>query len=230
MTYDLLVADAAYSSWSFRGWLLFRKFDIPVRVKWTKLYDPSFQSDLAHWAPAKSVPVVRTPRGGLWTDSLAIAEGLAEAHPDVSFWPERPHDRAFARSLTAEMHSGFTALREACPMNLREVWPAFNISDIVKADLARLELLWSTARTHKASAGDWLFGEYTIADAFFAPVAARIACYRLPVSAAAQAYVSAHLADPAFDEWRTIARAQDRKLDVYPHPPEPLPWPQFKSD
>lgn len=224
MTYHLIVADAAYSSWSLRGWLLFEKFSIPVEVTWTRLYDDGFKASLADWAPAKSVPAVKDAAGAVWSDSLAIAEGLAERHPEAGFWPQDPAQRALARSITSEMHTGFMALRGECPMNLRMAWPSFDVSDAVKADLARLEHLWSMAR-NMAGEGPWLFGDYSIADVFYAPVAARIACYGLPMYEAAQAYVMTHLRDAAFQKWRAIGEAQDRTLSVYPHPDTPAPWP-----
>ena len=146
MTYDLLIGDKSYSSWSLRGWLLFEKFNVPFRSHLTELYDPRFAETLKDWTPSRSVPTVRTPDGGIWTDSFAIAEGLAEAHPDRGYWPGSPQARALARSITAEMHSGFGALRGACPMNLRLQWQGFAPNEAVLADLARIEVLWSAAR------------------------------------------------------------------------------------
>ncbi|PWJ16159.1 glutathione S-transferase [Jannaschia seohaensis] len=226
MTYDLLIGDCAYSSWSLRGWLLFDAFGLPVRARHTRMYSDEFARDLAAWAPARTVPTVRTPEGGLWTDSLAIAEGLAEAHPEAGHWPADPVARAAARSLVAEMHSGFTALRGACPMNLRVKSGGFTPSDAVLTDLARIETLWSHART-LASDGPWLFGAYGAADAFYAPVAMRIAGYGLPVSPDAQRYVDAHLSHGALRRWRAMGEAQDRTLDVYEvhAPTERFPMP-----
>jgi glutathione S-transferase len=235
MTYHLLVGDRAYSSWSLRGWLLFEAFGIPCRTSLTELYSPAFARDLAGWAPARTVPCARTPEGGLWTDSIAIAEGLAERHPEAGLLPDAPRARALARSLVAEMHAGFGALRSACPMNLRTASRGYVPDDAVRADLARLETLWAAARAEagpeSGAEGPWLFGRYTAADAFYAPVAMRIAGYALPVSAPAQAYVEAHLAHPPLRRWRAMGEARDRTLDVYPvHPPlvrfpvpEPIP-------
>jgi glutathione S-transferase len=226
MPCELLIGDRAYSSWSLRGWLLFEAFGLPVSVRSTRMYSDAFARDLDAFAPARTVPVVRTPEGGLWTDSLAIAEGLAEAHPEAGHWPAEPRARAAARSLAAEMHSGFGALRSACPMNLRTASGGFAPDQAVLADLARLETLWAHART-LAGDGPWLFGPYTAADAFYAPVAMRIAGYGLPVSDAARAYVDAHLRHPPLRRWRAMGEAEDRTLDVYPiHPPaRPFPMP-----
>ena len=215
MTYHLLTGDNSYSSWSLRGSLLFEQFGIPYKGHFTELYTDAFAETLQAWAPARTVPAVRTPDGGTWTDSLAIAEGLAEAHPDVAFWPKSPVARAMARSITAEMHSGFGALRGDCPMNLRLQWQGFAPSEAVLADLVRIEALWAYARDLAEGEGPWLFGHYSIADAFYAPVAARIAGYALPVSETAWAYVEAHLNDPVFRRWRAMGEARNRTIAVY---------------
>lgn len=215
MTYDLLIGDRSYSSWSLRGWLLFAAFDIPVRVTMNEMYRDSFQDTLRAWAPARTVPVARAADGALWSDSLAIAEGLAERHPGAGHWPRSPRARALARSLTAEMHSGFTALRSACPMNLRVRWAGFTPDAAIRADLARLETLWAMARDTAETTGPWLFGAYSAADAFYAPVAMRIAGYDLPVGAPARAYVDAHLAHAPLRAWRAAGEARDRTLAPY---------------
>ncbi len=228
MTYDLLIGDRSYSSWSLRGWLLFEAFGLPFREHRTRLYSDEFSRDVAAFAPGRTVPVVRIPEGGLWTDSSAIAEGLAEAFPEAGLWPRDPVARALARSVVAEMHAGFGALRVACPMNLRTRSGGFVPSEAVLADLDRLEVVWAAAR-EVAAEGPWLFGAYSAADAFYAPVAMRITGYGLPVSDAARAYVDAHLAHPPLRRWRAMGEAQDRTLDVYPvHPPAmPFPIPEI---
>lgn len=202
MTYDLHIGDRTFSSWSLRGWLMFEKFGLPVRVHMVGLYAGTMRQDLADLAPARLVPVMRTPDGVVVGETLAMAETLAERHPEAGLWPEDPAARALARWLAAEMHAGFTALRSACPMQLVKVYEGFTPAAPVLADLARLEELWGLARAIYGASGPWLFGRYTLADAFFAPVAARIAGYDLPVSEPARAYVAAHLADPAFRAWR----------------------------
>lgn len=205
MTYDLYIGDRTFSSWSLRGWLMFEAFNIPYRAHLAGLYTGTLKEDLADLAPARFVPVMKTPEGIPVGDTLAMAETLAEAHPDAGLWPEDPAARALARWLVAEMHSGFGALREDCPMQLLGVVDGFDPAAEVLADLARIEDLWTIARA-KFGRDDspWLFGDYSLADVFYAPVAARIAGFGLPVSAEAQAYVAAHLADPAFRRWRAV--------------------------
>jgi glutathione S-transferase len=202
MTYDLFIADRTFSSWSLRGWLMFEKFNIPYRLHMVGLYTGTMKEDLAGLPPARLVPVMRTPDGVVVGETLAIAETLAERHPDVGLWPEDPAARGLARWLVSEMHSGFTALRSACPMQLLKVYEGFEPSDAVRADLARLEEIWGLARARHGADGPWLFGRYSLADAFFAPVAARITGFDLPVNDTAQTYVSLHMEDPDFRAWR----------------------------
>lgn len=202
MTYDLFIGDRTFSSWSLRGWLMFERFDIPHRTHMVGLYSGTMKQDLARLAPARLVPVMRTPDGIVVGDTLAMAETLAERHPDAGMWPADPAARAMARWLVAEMHSGFGALRTDCPMQLHSQWQGFAPSDALRADLTRLEDLWALARAQFGDAGPWLFGAYSLADVFYAPIAARIAGYDLPVSDAAQAYVTQHLSDAAFVAWR----------------------------
>lgn len=222
--YDLAIGDRSYSSWSLRGWLLFENFGLPVRTRLMQLYAENWLEQLADFAPARTVPAVRTPEGGVLTDSLAIAEELAQRHPESGLWPAEPAARAAARSMAAEMHSGFTALRGTCPMNLRLAYADFAVPDAVRADLDRIEALWTHARSFGLD-GPWLFGRYTAADAFFAPVAMRIAAYGLPVGAEPQAYVAAHLADPALRRWRAQGLAEGKDLPQYYKPNPHRPWP-----
>ena len=181
---------------------MFEKFDIPCQTQVAGLYSGTLREDLEPFAPARFVPAMRTPDGITVGDTLAMGETLAERHPDAGLWPEDPAARALARWLCAEMHSSFTALRDDCPMYLRHAWEGFAPSDEVRADLARLEALWSLARERHGVDSPWLFAGYSLADVFFAPAAMRIAAYGLPVGPDAQAYVSAHLADPAIAAWR----------------------------
>jgi glutathione S-transferase len=230
MTYDLALGDPAYSSWSMRGWLLFERFGIPYNAHYARLSSDAFATLIEGFHPARTVPAVRFPEGAIG-DSLAIAEELASRHPEAGIWPKAPLARALARSLAAEMHSGFTPLRRACPMNLRVSYSSFPVDGTVAADLRRLETIWDHARQACDSDGPWLCGDYSAADAFFAPVAARIAGYSLNVSASARAYVEAHLADPAFRRWRAmgLVDGDDRPEYFYDNPrrawPGPVPLP-----
>ncbi|MFO1142654.1 MAG: glutathione S-transferase [Amaricoccus sp.] len=232
MTYVLAIGDRSYSSWSLRGWLMFARFGIPATLRTARLYTPDFPRLLADFGIARTAPALAIEADGrrlvLW-DTLAMAETLAERHPDAGLWPADPAQRATARTLAAEMHAGFHALRRDCPMNLRRAYLGFEPSAEVRADLARLEALWAYARA-AAGEGPWLLGAYSLADVFFAPVATRIATYGLPVGPEAAAYVVAHLSDPTFRSWRAAGAAEgyvqagyDLDLPERPWPgPEPL--------
>ena len=223
MTYDLAIGDRAYSSWSLRGWLLLDAFGLPVRVRRAQMRTPEFAALLSEFAPARTVPALRAPDGSVATDSLAIAEELASRHPDAGHWPADPAARAAARSIAAEMHSGYAALRAACPMNLRAAWRGYAPAEDVRADLARIDVLWTGAL--KASGGPWLFGAYTAADAFHAPVAARIAGYGLPASEAARAYVERALTHPSVLRWRAESADDGPDQAAYDMPCERAPFP-----
>ena len=212
--YTLALGDHTYSSWSLRGWLLFEKFDIPVNLRKAHLYLQEFQDLMADFSPAKTVPalLIEGQNQAMW-DSFAIAETLHERHPDAGLWPEDAHTRALARTLTAEMHSGFVTLRDQCTMNLEYSYKDFPVDDDLQRDLDRLEQIWAFAL--KSSNGPWLFGEYCVADAFFAPVASRVATYGLPVSDMAQSYVNQHLSDLSFRRWRAMGKAQNYVQPVY---------------
>jgi glutathione S-transferase len=225
LTYDLAIGDRAYSSWSLRGWLLFDAFGLPVRVQHARLYTDDLPRLLEGFFPARTVPVMRTAEGTVVAESLAIAEELASRHPEAGLWPKDPAARAVARMLAAEMHAGFTALRSHCPMNLRISYTGCDPTDAVLADLARLETIWSWARRETGAQGPWLCGAYSAADAFFAPVAGRIAGYNLPVGAEAAACVAAHLAHPSFRRWRAMGFADGADQEFYRRDYPRRPWP-----
>ena len=219
----LKIGDYTYSSWSLRGWLLFERFGIDVCREMVDFEAADVAEQLRTLPPARTVPTWITENGTVIWDSLAIAEELATRHPDAGLWPTDPRLRAVARSLAAEMHSGFGALRSDCPMNLRVAYGDYVPSGDVKADLSRLETIWQHALD--LSSGPWLCGAYSAADAFYAPVAARIAGYGLPVGPKAKAYVAAHLADPAFRRWRAMGFASGAELPWYKRDYSQVPWP-----
>jgi glutathione S-transferase len=208
MTYELAIADKIYSSWSLRGWLLFAKFDIPVKIQSARMYLPEFHEMLQGFKPARLVPAMKFD-GNVVTDTIAMAETLAEQNPEKNMWPTETAARAMARSMTAEMHSGFNHMRSECAMNLRRYYPEYKASATVLSDAQRAEHLWTTARDKFGANGPWLFGTYSIADVFFAPLASRFATYGLPRGELADAYIQTHLADTKFRQWRAMGYAQD---------------------
>lgn len=223
--YELVIVDRSYSSWSLRGWLLFDVFGISCRVKCARLYTGELADMLRNYAPARTAPTIRTPDGVVIPDSLAIAEELASRHPDLNIWPKDSKARAVARVLATEMHASFNALRNDCPMNLRVSYEDCAPSQAVLDDVARLEEIWAWARAQCEADGPWLCGAYSAADAFFAPAAARIAGYNLPVSAQAQNYVAAHLAHPSFRQWRAMGAAEGADQPFYRRDCPQRPWP-----
>lgn len=224
MTYDLYIGDRTFSSWSLRGWLMLQKFNLPFQEHLIGLYGGTMAQDMADLAPARLVPALRTPEGDVVGESLAMAETLAERHPEANMWPADPSARIRARWLSAEMTAGFGAIRGDCSMQLAHIDADFKPSDAVKKDLARIETLWAFAR-EKATDGPWLFGAYSLADAFYAPVCARIIGYNLPVSDAAKAYCMTTLSDPDFQQWR--AEGLKTTYDPFPYPPtgDTAAWP-----
>lgn len=223
-TYDLLIGDRSYSSWSLRGWLAFRAFGIPVNIHTTRFYQDGFQDDLRPYFPAKTVPVVKCSDGSIWTDSVAIYEELHSRHPEAGLLPSNPVHRAKARSLIAEMHAGFGTLRSDCPMNTRTAYRETPVSDMLMAELARLDMLWSDRQ------GPWLCGDYSMADAFYAPVAARIAAYALPVSPSSLDYVEQHLQHAEFRQFRAMGLTQEPQgFYVRDHPTKPWPGPTIMN-
>ena len=214
MTYDLFIGDRTFSSWSLRGWLMLEKFGLPYRTTLVGLYSGTMADDMVPLAPARLVPALRLPDGTVVAETVAMAETLHERHPEAGLWPADPAARATARWLVAEMAAGFSALRTACPMQLVHVNEGFEMSDDVAADLQRIDALWAHGRGF-AVEGPWLFGAYSLADVFYAPVCARIVGYDLPTSDFGQAYCTATISDPAFLAWR--AEGLKTTYDPFPY-------------
>jgi glutathione S-transferase len=225
MTYDLYIGDRTFSSWSLCGWLMFVKFGLPVRVNMVGLYNGTKDQDLADLKPARFVPVMRDPDGIVIGDSIAMAETLAERYPEAGMWPKDPEARALCRWIVAESHSNFVQLRNDCPMQLAHQVQGFEPSDDVKADIARIEELWSFAREKHGAGGPWLFGSYSLADVFCAPTTARIAGYGLQVGDVAQSYVDHVLSDKEFMEWRALGLTKSYDPMPYDMGLPTAPWP-----
>jgi glutathione S-transferase len=215
---QLYTGNKNYSSWSLRAWLLLRQagiaFDeVPLRLSFNG--DSDFKRALAAVSPAGRVPVLVDDGFAVW-DTLAITEYLAERHPEKQLWPADRLQRARARSLCAEMHSGFGALRNHCPMNIEAALGEVGARVLadepeVQRDLQRIVEMWSEQLA--AHGGPLLFGAFSIADAYFAPVCSRIKTYALPVPDAVQRYVSTVLALPAMQAWTRAALAEHDFLD-----------------
>ena len=215
----LTIGNKNYSSWSMRPWVLLKQADIAfeeVMVRFDSFEaDSTFKSALAGLSPTGKVPILVDGDLAIW-DTLAIAEYVAEQFPDKQLWPADKAARARARSICAEMHSGFTGLRGSCPMNIEA-----HLADVgaliwrdkpgVRAEVQRLSDMWAALLQQRG--GPLLFGHFTVADAYFAPICTRIKTYALPVPADIAAYVERVCALPGVQAWITQAKAEKDFLD-----------------
>jgi glutathione S-transferase len=200
----LIIGNKNYSSWSLRPWIALKVKDIPFDETVIPLYRPGSREEILKYSPAGKVPVLIDGDEHVW-ESLAILEHLAERFPAAHLWPEDPRTRSHARAVATEMHAGFAALRRDCTMNMWLPPKPRPQSDEVKADVARIELLWSDCRGRYGQNGPFLFGDFTAADAMYAPVVSRFHTYGIPVNATSRAYMEAVMALPAWHEWYDAA-------------------------
>lgn len=207
MTLQLVIGNKNYSSWSLRAWLALELTGEPYEEVQVSLYAPDSRARLLAHSSSGKVPVLKNEQGVIW-DSLAIAEYLAESYPEVGLWPRDAMPRALARSVCAEMHSGFTALRSALPMDLRHNQAMSEVPEAVQADIQRVCAIWAECRSRFGQGGPFLFGNVSIADAFYAPVAARLRSYGVALSTEAQAYVESIYQWPLFQRWYQAALAE----------------------
>lgn len=199
MALKLVIGNKNYSSWSMRPWLALRANDIPFEETVIPLYTGAADKQkILDLSPAGKVPILVDGDVTIW-DSLAIIEYIAERFPEKRLWPEHPAHRAHARSISAEMHSGFAALRNECGMNLHRPVRAIELSADARANVARVQDIWVECR--KRYGGPFLFGAFGAADAMFAPVVHRFRTYAIEVSKETRAYMDAMTALPAFAEW-----------------------------
>jgi glutathione S-transferase len=204
MPYKLLIGNKNYSSWSLRPWMLLKAFGIPFEEIKIRLETEDMQTIVPMYSPSGLVPVLIDDDVIVW-DTLAIAEYLAERHAEL--WPVDATARAMARSMCAEMHSGYSALRSRMPMNVRADYPVAPEPAVAK-NIARIESVWTAARRRAQSTGPYLFGKFSIADAYFAPVVWRFKTYHVSVNKQCTEYVNTMLAHPAMLEWHRDAIAE----------------------
>lgn len=212
---ELHIGNKNYSSWSMRPWVLLRQAGIPFTEVMHRFdsfdADSGFKRTISAVSPVGKVPVLVDGDLAVW-DTLAIAEYLAEQYPQHQLWPEDRAARARARSISAEMHSGFAALRGACPMNIEARLPEtgallWRDRAAVRDDVSRLEQMWGSLLQQYG--GPMLFGDFSIADAFFAPVCMRLHSYQLPLSPLAAGYVERVRALPSVQQWIQEALAEN---------------------
>jgi len=203
----LLIGSKNYSSWSLRPWLFLRKADFKFREQLVYFDESDYQAQIAALSPSRRVPLLIDGGVKIW-DSLAICEYAAEF--TGYGLPRDRADRAWARSVAAEMHSGFQTLRNECPMNVRARNRRVPLTPQLAADIARVDEIWSGCR--KGYGGGWLFGEFSMADAMFAPVFFRFQTYGAALSAASQTYLKFALNDPVMREWQDAASKEGHPL------------------
>ena len=203
----LVIGNKNYSSWSMRPWVLLRELAIPFEERKLRFHSEEWAREIGRWSPSGMVPVLWRGKDAVW-DTLAIVETLAEWHPDKGVWPADPAARAFARSMSAEMHAGFRDLRTTMPMNIRASHPGKGMTPGTRANVARIESLWGEARRRFGAAGPFLFGSFCAADAMYAPVVMRFSTYGVALGAEAAAYCEAVRAARGVDAWRREALAE----------------------
>lgn len=225
--YRLVIANRNYSSWSLRAWLYLSESRIPFEEIRIPLFTGDWEQSVAQYSPAGRVPVLLDGDIAVW-DSMAIMEYLRERHPQALGWPEEQGARAHARSISAEMHSGFIALRDELPQNLRARRPLMTdqLSATCQRQVARVDEIWSDCRDRYEKAGPWLFGDLSIADVMFAPVALRFVTYSIPVSRRSREFVDAVLGLDSVGQWVVAAERETEALpfidDLVPAKESPL--------
>lgn len=207
----LVIGDKNYSSWSMRPWVLMTHFGIPFEEVLIELGEPETKASILAFSASGRVPCLVTDDGLSVWDTLAIAETLAERFPQHALWPRDANTRARARSVSAEMHSSFTDLRSTMPMAIRTSKPGAGATPGTLADIERIDALWSACLD--ASGGPFLFGEFSIADAMYAPVVMRFNSYAPALSPKTAAYAARMSAEPAVAAWIEAARKETHRIE-----------------
>jgi glutathione S-transferase len=213
----LVIANKNYSSWSMRPWVAMKAFGIPFEEICILLDRPETSMEIARYSSAGRVPILIARDVTIW-DSLAICEYLAEQFPERNMWPQATDARAVARSVCAEMHSGFSGLRSAMSMNIRASFPGKGRTSDAQADIGRVCEIWENCLSEFGH-HQFLFGDFSIADAFFAPVAMRFRTYAVSLAPALQAYVERVESHPAVAQWMREAVAETEIIAKYELPP-----------
>ncbi|WP_019508671.1 glutathione S-transferase family protein [Pleurocapsa sp. PCC 7319] len=206
----LIIGNKNYSSWSLRAWLILAKLGIKFEEVRVSLFREGYKEQLLRYSPTGQVPVYLENELVIW-DSLAIAEYLAEKHSGLL--PRNINQRALARSLAAEMHSGFLALRSQMPMNCRATGRQVEITDGLAADINRVQTIWTTCRNQNRQLGSWLFGEFSIVDAMYVPVVFRFNTYGVECDSLATEYMNNVLNDPDVMSWLEAAKNETEVIE-----------------
>jgi len=217
----LVIGNKNYSSWSLRPWLFMMKSGVPFEEIRVPLYQPGSAEKLREYSPSRLVPLLVDGDLKVW-DSLAICEYVSEKFLGGKGWPADRQARAVARSVSAEMHAGFQAVRANLPMNLRAAFAWKPVNDEVDAGIRHIVEIWTRCRRQYGASGPWLFGEFSIADAMYAPVAWRFKSYGVPLEGAAARYLATLLGMAEMRAWQAGALGETEVLpqcearDIWP--------------
>lgn len=211
---QLIIGNKAYSSWSLRPWLLMRHAGIEFTEVRLPLYTTSWDETIGKYSPTGKVPVLVDGSVTVW-ESLAICEYLADKFPDRGLWPAASETRAVARAISAEMHSGFVGLRTEMPMNMRRRIPDKIRTSAVTAEIGRVVSIWNDIRSRFGDGGPYLFGDFSIADAMYAPIVSRFATYAVELDGTAARYADTILKLPALRDWYAEAQLETEVIAGY---------------
>ena len=209
----LIIGNKNYSSWSLRPWLLMKEADIEFEEHLIRLDTPTTKKEIAAFSEAGRVPILQLGDTTVW-DSLAIAETVAERWPEKKLWPEDADERAQARAISAEMHSGFQQLRDCMPMNCRAMGRRIEIPDELGEDIDRVIAIWAECHKHYGDRGGWLFGTFSVADAMYAPVVLRLRTYGINLPVSAGYYPHRLLESEAMQEWLAAAECETEVIEA----------------
>jgi glutathione S-transferase len=212
--FTLVFGNKNYSSWSLRTWLVLKCFEIPFTEILIPLYKPGSREAILRYSPSGKVPVLIHDRITVW-ESIAICEYLAELFPNKKLWPEDFEARALARSISAEMHAGFQSLRQNMPMNCRASLLGKGRAPGVDENINRIISIWKGCRELFGKGGEFLFGDFTIADAMYSPVVTRFVTYNVELSGAEKRYCDTILALPAMQEWYDTGKKESHIIPEF---------------
>jgi len=212
--YTLVIGNKNYSSWSLRGWLLLRQFNINCEEVRLPLYSETFSDKIKEYSPSGLVPILVTGDQSIW-DSLAICEFIAEQHPELQCWPTDVRARAIARSVSNEMHSGFFQIRNNLPMNCRRAKAIEASTPELDREVTRVSEIWRTCRESFGDSGSFLFGNFSIADVMYAPVVLRFKSYLIELGVVETEYMQSMLSLASLQEWIDDALAEEEVIDLY---------------
>ncbi len=220
----LIIGNQNYSSWSMRPWLFVKYHELDIDIEKIALFEDASVRKLGQHFSNGKVPLLINDGLEIW-DTIAILEYLSESYPHTQGWPENQQARSVARSVCAEMHSSFSSLRNELPMNCRRFFPGYKASDATLVDVARISAIWNHCRSHYGDNGPWLFGEFSIADAMYAPVVMRYRSVEVELDEVSQAYCATMHNCPSVQQW--LAEGKHEKEIVEE---DELDWPSQTID